>query len=318
MKKLMTVAAAALCAAVGFGADAIESASTVGFTKLEPGASTKRMQAFCFQNVTGGAIDLQSIVAMSKGEVEDGDGAFKIWWWSTDLSDFGNKYAVWSNYWYDPLDPDANEDGYVDADGDESKFCWVVPESEDEEADPYVYPTKWEKSFAAGEGFFVQAGVSSPSLTISGQVVAAPVDEEYFEMKLVASQKKLIANPFPVAWNLQDVVAYSKGDVEDGDGAFKIWWWSTDLSDFGNKYAVWSNYWYDPLDPDANEDGYVDADGDESKFCWVVPESEDEEADPYVYPTKWEKTFAVGEGFYVQPGVSAPSLMFKNPFFKGE
>ena len=276
--------------------------------------SVKRMLGFTFQNTTGGNIDLQSVVAKSNGEVEAGDGDFKIWWWSTQAGNLGNKYAVWSNYWYDPSDPDANEDGYVDADGDTSKYCWVVPESEDEDADPYIYPTKWNKTFAPGEAFFITAAVASPSFTISGQVLAADPLDEYFEVALTMSQKRLMGNPFPVAWDLQSAVAYSDGDIEAGDGDFKIWWWSTQTGNLGNKYAVWSNYWYDPLDPNANEDGYVEAE-DESDFCWIVPESEDEDADPYIYPTKWEKTFAIGEGFFVTPAVLNPSIMFPNPLY---
>ena len=283
--------AAALAAGmVAFG-DGVES-GIVGYTTFEPGGSVKCMKGFAFQNTSGGAIDLQSIVAYDGDSIESGDGAFKIWWWNTVSGDRGNKYAVWSNYWWD-----EDLDDYVDA-ADESEYCWVVPEVDDD------LPIKWTKSFSNGEGFFVQAGVPSPSLTISGAIVPVDPADEYYEMALVGSQKKLITNPFPVAWNLSDIVAYDGGDVESGDGAFKIWWWNTVSGDRGNKYAVWSNYWWD-----EDLDDYVDA-ADESEYCWVVPEVDDD------LPIKWTKSFGVGEGFFVQAGVPSPSIMFPNPFYK--
>ena len=294
MKKVMF--AAALAAGMVAVGDGVES-GIVGYTTFEPGASVKCMKGFNFQNTSGGAIDLQSIVAYADGDIDAGDGYFKIWWWSTQSGNMGNKYAVWSNYWWDENDPNADEDGYVEA-ADESEYCWVVPEDDD------VMPTKWVKSFFNGEGFFVQAAVVNPSLTISGAIVPAESTDEYFALALVGSQKKLITNPFPVAWNLSDIVAYSDGDIEGGDGAFKIWWWSTQSGNLGNKYAVWSNYWWD-----ESLDDYVDAE-DESEYCWVVPEDDD------VMPVKWTKSFGVGEGFFVQAAVTAPSLMFPNPFYK--
>ena len=149
MKKIMTIAAAA--ATMLAVADGVES-GIVGYTTFEPGASVKCMRGFTFQNTSGGAIDLQSIQAYSDGEIEEGDGGFKIWWWNTVLGDRGNKYAVWSNYWWDEELGD-----YVDAD-DESEYCWVVPEEGDD------LPVKWTKSFAVGEGFFCQPAVTAPSL----------------------------------------------------------------------------------------------------------------------------------------------------------
>ena len=149
MKKVMFAAALA-AGMVAFG-DGVES-GIVGYTTFEPGGSVKCMKGFNFQNTSGGAIDLQSIVAYSDGDIEGGDGAFKIWWWSTQSGNLGNKYAVWSNYWWD-----ESLDDYVDAE-DESEYCWVVPEDDD------VMPVKWTKSFGVGEGFFVQAAVTAPSL----------------------------------------------------------------------------------------------------------------------------------------------------------
>ena len=295
MKKLMIASAlVAFCGAVM--AEGIESQNVVGYTMFEPGKSVKCMKGFGFVNTSGTTFDLQSITAYADGEIDSGDGYFKIWWWEINQ---GNKYAVWSNYWWDDNDPNADPDGYVDA-ADESEYCWVVPETDD------VMPTKWVKSFANGEGFFVQAAVTAPSLTIAGSLVSADTVDEYYEMALVKSQKKLITNPFPVAWNLSDIVAYADGEIDSGDGYFKIWWWEVNQ---GNKYAVWSNYWWDDNDPNADPDGYVDA-ADESEYCWVVPETDD------VMPTKWTKAFGVGDGFFVQPAVTAPSIMFPNPFYK--
>ena len=133
-------------------AEGIESQNVVGYTKFEPGASVKCMKGFAFVNTTGAAFDLQSITAYSDGEIESGDGGFKIWWWNTVSGDRGNKYAVWSNYWWDN---DLND--YVDA-ADESEYCWVVPETDDD------MPTKWTKAFGVGEGFFVQPAVDAPSI----------------------------------------------------------------------------------------------------------------------------------------------------------
>ena len=80
MKKIMTIAAAA-ATMLAFG-DGVES-GIVGYTTFEPGKSVKCMKGFAFQNTSGGAIDLQTIQAYANGEIESGDGAFRIWWWDT-------------------------------------------------------------------------------------------------------------------------------------------------------------------------------------------------------------------------------------------
>lgn len=128
----------------------------------------------------------------------------------------------------------------------------------------------------------------------------------YDTFNLVMGQKILKAMNFQTAGgapiDLQDLVAKDGAKVAN-EGNFNIWWWDTAT---GNKYATWRSYYWDNTDPDADEDGYVWL--DEGDFVWT---DLDDDA-----PTKWEKTFAIGEGFFVQPTAANPVLMFPNPFKK--
>ena len=284
MKKLMFVAAvAAGLAVIG---DGIES-NTVGYNTFNLTTSQKVLKGVSFQTVAGGSIDLQDIKPYDGSEISD--GGFLIWWWEPGV---GNKYAVWNSYWYDPTDPEADEDGLVFAEGP-ADYKWT-----DQNDDA---PAVWAKTFSAGDGFFTQPTATSPKLTISGGIIQPGENAAYYPVALTMSQKVLIANPFPVSYLLSDVVPFDGDAVSDGN--FTIWWWEPGV---GNKYAVWNSYWYDPTDPDADEDGLVFAE-ETTDYKWT---DQNDEA-----PAVWAKTFSVGEGFFTQPTATNPILKFPNPFY---
>ena len=103
MKKLMTVAAAALCAAVGFGADAIESANTVGFIKsavLEKNSYTAMGVQFKVTGEAGSETPINNLLTVdvlrtgtklgtSVDQIQiwdDESGLFKAYYYNKDLS----------------------------------------------------------------------------------------------------------------------------------------------------------------------------------------------------------------------------------------
>ena len=222
------------------------------------------------------------------GDKVAGAEKFEIWWW---VPGEGNKYAIWNDWYYDPNDPEADEDGYVWLD---EPSVWT-----DKSGDPILWK---DKTFKAGEGFFTQPLAKNPQLTISGQVLPCePIYAYYATTDLVSSQKRLIANPFPVPFALNTVIAYD-GDKVAGAEKFEIWWW---VPGEGNKYGIWNDWYYDPNDPEADEDGYVWLD---EASVWT-----DKSGDPILWK---DKTFGVGEGFFTQPLAKNPVLKFPNPFYK--
>jgi len=308
MKKLMFTAAAALCATVGL---AIESANTVGYVDHTIAKSRKEMKGQSFQIPGGGSVNLNSLIAMKGNEVCEG-GEFNLWWWNTDSNwgdkRLGNKYAYWTDYFYDPDDPDADE-GFVF----ETGWAWYAADDEDQEL-PLRFTGDYAKTFAPGEGFFVQPVCDNPKLVCSGEIIGT--DDTTSAMRKVAytkSQKQLVTPPFPVAVALDDIVAMKGNEVCEG-GEFNLWWWNTDSNwgdkRLGNKMAYWTDYYYAPDDPDADE-GFVF----ETGWAWYAADDEDQEL-PLYFTGDYAKTFAVGEGFYIQPVCDNPYLAFPNVFKK--
>ena len=289
MKKLMVLGALSAIA----GGVLAASSGIVGYNTFDLKQSQKTLKANNFVTTSGAGIDLATIVPKDGGEVAESDGV-RIWWWDTTK---GNQYAVWSEYCYNPEDPNADGDGYVVFEEPED-FVWTDTDED--------YPRTITKPFSAGEGFFVQPTAARPSLTFSGAVLGSDNTEDpYRTVALTQSQKKLIASPFPQAFDLSSLVPFDGTQVAESDGV-KIWWWDTAK---GNQYAVWSEYYYDPEDPNADDDGYVVFENPED-FVWT-------DTDEY-YPKPVIKTFAAGEGFFVQPTAANPVLAFPNPFYKGE
>jgi hypothetical protein len=123
MKRLMT-AATALALAAGMASAQVESANIVGYTTQALPAEQQIIVGVPFQNVGGGPVDLQDIVVRGVAA----DGGTVLWWWNKDTSRYTRAY-------------------WVELDFNPANLGWGDPQD-------------WlpiTKTFAAGEGFWIQA-----------------------------------------------------------------------------------------------------------------------------------------------------------------
>ena len=313
MKKIMFALVAAGAAAVM--ADAIESANVVGYVDHSMADGRKEMKGQPFQMTSGAAVNLNDLVPMNGSAVCD-HGQFRLWWWNTDTNwgdkRMGNKYATWCSYYYDENDPQADEGFVWDVN------CWAYFAADDDQGDmPLRFVGDYAKTFEAGEGFFVQPACANPKLVCSGEVIGSgDTVNAMRKVGYVDGQKQLVTPPFPVSVALNDIVPMN-GNVICDHGQFKLWWWNTDTSwgdkRMGNKYATWCSYYYDENDPQSDEGFVWDVN------CWAYFAADDDQGDmPLRFVGDYAKTFAVGEGFYVQPACANPYLAFPNPFYVAE
>ena len=132
MKKLMFAAAiAAGLVAMGEG---LESANTVGYESRSLTAGAQVINGANFVTVGENALDLQSI----KMDDDVVDGGAQIWWWN------GSTYDA-KAFWYTEL--------YADEEGETTLGYAGWGDLE------YWMPIN--KTFATGEGFWIQAGVNA-------------------------------------------------------------------------------------------------------------------------------------------------------------
>ncbi len=276
MKKLM-IATAALCAAVG--ANALESANTVGYTDTtitKDGRLT--VSGVPFVQTAGGNLSLSDIVPTVDGAVP-GDGAFLLTWY--DRTTGGYKSAGWCEGTY-PTAQDAEDDtNWSDTpawgDGD-----YVV----------------LSKVFAAGEWALVQPNLDGTSkLQVAGALATTDATAPANAVTIVKDGRlTAVGNPLPCSVEIQEITG-TVNDAVAGDGAFLLTWY--DRTTGGYKSAGWCEGTY-PTAQDAEDDTNWDdtpawGDGD------------------YV---EISKTFAVGEGALVQPNLDGTSkLLFPNPFY---
>ena len=311
MKKVLFAAAVA---AAG-GLMAIESANIVGFQTSSPAAGEKSMLGVPFQNTSGGALDIQTIICKD-GNSDPVSGDFRIWWWDQTL---GYQYAKFKDDVY-------ADDGEDDGDGTEytDKLYWC------DDDDWLLVPLGWKhdesatativdhaKTFALGEGFFVQpsSSVYAPSVTIAGQVAQPASNVQYITLDVASGEKTMIINPFCGSYDIQAIKCYD-GNNDPVSGDFRIWWWDVD-----------NGYQYAKLKDDVYaDDGEDDGDGTEytDKLYWC------DDDDWLLVPLGWKhdesatativdhgKTFAAGESFFVQPSSSVGNakVAFANPFY---
>ena len=285
MKKLMFVAALAATAALW--ADGIESANTVGYQSMDLTAGKQVMKGAMFISVGEASLSLQDIRMDADTPA---DGGTRIWWWNKDT----RKYT--SAYWC----PSYNADGDpIDAQGN-------VVASEAKAALVWGDELTWvaiEKTFAPGEGFWIQpdSGAPSPVVSIAGELATTDTTIEYISVNLTAGKQVQFTQPMPVgSFSLQTV----KLAGAPADGGSRVWWWNKDTRKYTNAY--WC--------PSYNADGDpIDANGN-------VVASEAQAALVWGDELSWvaiEKTFDPGEAFWVQPdsGASAPAIQFPNPFY---
>ncbi len=283
MKKLM-VAAAVAAGLVAFG-EGIESNNTVGYQTMDLTAGKQVMKGAMFISVGEASLSLQDI-RMDSNTLAD--GTTMVWWWNKDTRKY--TYAVWCL--------SCNADGdYIDANGT------VV--SEDKAALVWGDGEGWiaiNKTFAPGEGFWIQPGDDAPAPTVSiaGELATTDTTVQYVSANLTPGKQVQFTQPMPVgAFSLQTV----KLTGSLADGTSMVWWWNKDTRKY--TYAVWCL--------SCNADGdYIDANGT------VV--SEDKAALVWGDGEGWiaiNKTFDPGEGFWIQPGDDAvnPTVQFPNPFY---
>jgi len=127
MKKLIT-AATALALAAGMASAQVESANIVGYTTQALPAEQQIIVGVPFQNVGGGPVDLQDIVVSGVAA----NGGTVLWWWNKDTGIYTRAYWV---ELYDAVGDPVGVDGWGD------QVDWIAI----------------DKTFAAGEGFWIKA-----------------------------------------------------------------------------------------------------------------------------------------------------------------
>ncbi len=285
MKKLMFVAALA----AGFVAlgDGLESQNVVGYQSMDLTAGKQVMKGAMFISVGEASLSLQDI---RMDAATTADATTQIWWWNKDTRKYS--YAYWC--------PACNANGdYIDANGN-------VVASEALAALVWGDESTWEpieKTFAPGEGFWIQAASTtvSPAVSIAGELATTDPSIQYITANLTAGKQVQFTQPMPVgSFGLQTV----KMTGVTADATSQIWWWNKDTRKY--TYAYWC--------PACNANGdYIDANGN-------VVASEAQAALVWGDESTWEpieKTFEAGEGFWVQPAstASAPVIQFPNPFY---
>ncbi len=143
MKKVMIAAAIAAT----LGAFGIESANTVGYQTMDLTPGKQVMKGAMFISVGSASLSLQDI-RMDAATLADGSSM--IWWWNKDTRKYS--YA----YWCPACDASGN---YINAKGE-------VVENESDAALVWGDESTWEaieKTFAPGEGFWIQSGDDAPT-----------------------------------------------------------------------------------------------------------------------------------------------------------
>lgn len=214
MKKLMTIAVAALCGTV-LATDAVESSNIVGYQTLpEISASQYIALGVVFENVAGGDISVKDLVKVGipVGAGSLGDGADQIWRWNT-------AEATWTKYfWY----------------SGRGTTQWRKSNENKETTD----------TIPAGETFFfLRASTGqATSLTLAGAVKEISAEATPRTVTVTASQLAFMANPWSTQINIANFSNfYSEGSAIGagslGDGADQIWRWNRDTSS-------WTKYFY--------------------------------------------------------------------------
>ena len=301
----------------------------------------KAQRGINFFSVAGGGINIADLVPYTtdkSGNQVVVKNPFEIYWWNTDPLEghIGNHRAVRRDFYWvgeDPSNPeypirpgdeDFFEEGWIWLDQDDpSTWVWVDNTDSD-------YPIRYAtKVFKAGDCFFTQP-TAEGTITVSGSVLQPSENAAYFPVAF-NKEKTSFANPFPVNLKLEDLVPMAiptgKTEPELTKNPFEIWWWNADPSKeaVGNHRAVRRDFYWvgeDPANPDYPirpgdedffEEGWIWLDqNDPSTWVWVDNTDSD-------YPIRYsEKVIGIGEGFFSQPTVDNPVLMFPNPFYKPE
>jgi len=261
MKKLMFALVAGACATVM--ADEIASANIVGYAQQDETKGNQAMKGTFFQTAGKENLDISDIKPV--GTITD--GCMWIKWWDTEKKSYSIKYEYVTEL-YDEKEQSLGYPGWGDP------LTWVPV----------------EKTFAPGEGFWLQANADNLKSQTSGEVYQPTT--EYYAIPLTKGNQKMLINSFPVALNVQDLTV----DVAKvSDGCAWIKWWDTEKKVYSIKYEYVTEL-YDEKEQSLGYPGWGDP------LTWVPV----------------AKTFAVGEGFWVQSNVDDLKIAFKNPFYKAK
>jgi len=197
----------------------VESANVVGYTSASCDAAKWYLIGVQFQDITTQAFDLQDFVEIKENVAgtDDADSPnLKLW--------NGNGYT---DYYYIQEDLDGNQNCWAD---DSAMFI----------ADGVTVST--------GTGAFFKSPASACTITVAGQVAAA----SSMNVPLVSGKFNLIANPYPVALDLNGtqvawVDALLAGTDDSNSPNIKVW--------KGNGYT---DYFFIEEDLDGNQNCWAD------------------------------------------------------------
>ena len=232
-------------AAVTFG---LESANIVGYQTAEAGQGFNCMGA-SFANVSGGEYDIQNFKPIAP-EGEDAGG------WNYYIAEMTMGGATGETYVYLTADGDGvAKDGWYSADDGETFI---------------------ERTFKAGEGFFVDAAHESNGFQSSGEVTTEVINTP------VGSGFNAVCNPRALATNIQDIKPVAP-EGEDAGG------WNFYIAEMTMGGTTADTYVYLTADGDGvAKDGWYSADDGETFI---------------------EKSFAPGKGFFVDCSFDGSSFI---------
>lgn len=219
MKKTLTLLA--ILAAIGpaWAADVVSS-NIVGYNKVSL-ASKLTMMGASFQTVgvTDATIDINQIVPDEKTTGVD---------WSSEDLDFGASLLIWDGasyanstyYWTGEVPAEFREAAELD---DSYNNIWVNGDLE---------PV--EEKLPAGTAFWIQdvnrTDSDQANVTVSGEVAPTTANRTF----AAKTQLTMLANPYPVAINLNELVLTDVAGVD----------WSSEDLDFGASLLIWDGSSY--------------------------------------------------------------------------
>lgn len=262
MKKLLTCAALLAVCAPAFTAE-VESSNIVGYQKIALNANKMDILGQSFQTIGSEATSVQSIGVDGNFSEEGSDW---IMVWDDETRTYTRLY-----YWGDSVDGVFADDSYATSLG----AGWGDP-------DQIVVSA----SVNPGRGFWAQAE-NGGSLVISGEVPSSG------EVITSANKMKLVANPYPVATDVQTIGV--SGDFSE-EGSDWIMVWDDETRTYTRLY-----YWGDSVEGVFTDDSYATTLG----AGW---------GDPNQIVVNY--TIPAGRGFWVNSELGG-SLVFADPTAAG-
>ena len=232
MKKLMTVAAVAMCGSL----IAVESANIVGYKTDTLAGDNFNMIAIPFNAVDGKGIDLNGTdITIANHSVNDDyteDSTDLIQVWRPDLNGYDDFYFY----------------------SDEGKWC-----SADGNDTPFIECDGYENGLPAGATAWYQASKNAERAGALTITVSGAIEEDADVCTLAGDNFNMVANPYPVAIDLnnsaQVVIAnHSVNDDYTEDSTDLIQVWRPDLNGYDDFYFY------------SDEGKWCSADGNDTPF----------------------------------------------------